>query len=97
MKLTDEQAKIIAYCAACQKPIDVGRVRREAEEGKTTPAQYFCLECGRNPEHARGAVFQLGTMKACDLIEERFNRAGLADYFNRVADELNLRRDNRQN
>lgn len=97
MKLTDEQAEILAHCAACQKPIDVEATRRAAEEGKSTPAQYFCLRCRDDPSHAQAAVFDLGTLRACELIEERFNRAGLMEYFNQIANDMNLRRANQQN
>lgn len=97
MKLTDEQLQIVAVCAACQARLDVDGVRREAEGGRSTPAQWFCPRCRAESAHQKEAIFELGVQTAVAKIEQRFTEAGLSEHFNRVAQELNMRRRHEQN
>jgi hypothetical protein len=101
MKLTNEQAEILAVCAFCQSPLDATRVKAALEDGSVDPERISCPECGVGEEgHMRG-LYRMWTIVAARRLVERIEKAGLAEHYkkrmldNQLEDALHSQ--NRQN
>jgi len=101
MKLTDEQARIMAVCAMCQAQLDHEQVKPMLEAGRTLPAEMMCPKCGQTDEEHIAGLYRMWAMIAAQKMVQRIERAGLMKHYEKVAaDELTgraLRRQNRQN
>jgi hypothetical protein len=101
MKLTNEQARILAVCAFCQAPLDAAHVKAALEDGTVEPERISCPECGVGEEgHMRG-LYRMWTVIAARRLVERIERAGLAEHYGKLMRdnqlEATLHSQNRQN
>lgn len=97
MKLTNEQAEILAHCSMCQIELEVEPVKAALEAGEQVPGTLWCPRCSSDSAYLMNATAELASTKAAELAAARTEAAGLTGHFQQSADELRLRQANRQN
>jgi hypothetical protein len=84
LQLTDRQAKILAACALCHRPLDWRGVKAALESGEVHPPDMYCRGCGIR---SRRGVPAGEALTAALTMLRRIEAAGLTEHYERVAAE----------
>lgn len=80
LRLTDRQAKILAACGLCSRPLPWRGVKAALESGKAHPPDLCCGRCATRPKAA-----PVGALSAALKILGRIEAAGLMEHYEGVA------------
>jgi hypothetical protein len=82
LHLTDLQARILAVCGLCSRPLAWKAVKPALESGDIHPHHIYCARCGIR---ACAGVSFSEALGAAMLMLARIEAAGLTEHYERVA------------
>ncbi len=94
LTLSDEQAKILAACGLCSRPLDWRAAKAALEFGEAHPPDIYCRRCGIR---ARAGIPGTEAMRAALGMLARIEAAGLTKHYEGVAFEDHMRKQGRHN